>query len=61
MTNAEKYQEVFGMKPDTGNCPTSNCNFCPCASIDDEGCISCIGISVSDFWNSEYKENEDGK
>ena len=54
MTNAEKYEEVFGMKLEF--------NACPCI----EGSSCKIGITggCSDekrlrWWNSEYKESED--
>ncbi len=29
MTNAEKYNEIFGFPPDTSNCPTESCKICP--------------------------------
>lgn len=44
MTNAEKYQEVFGFPPDKGSCPTEDCKFCPA-----KPCNS------YDWWNEEYK------
>lgn len=37
MTNAEKYQEVFGFPPDRGNCPTEDCKFCPANPCADKG------------------------
>lgn len=46
MTNAEKYQEVFGLIPDTSNCPTEDCSFCP------NRCNSYV------WWNEEYKGND---
>ena len=47
MTNAEKYYEVFGMKPDKTTCPTENCKDCPAENTD------CINICV--WWDDEYK------
>ena len=29
MTNAEKYEEVFGIVPEICNCPTHRCEECP--------------------------------
>ena len=58
MTNAEKYIEVFGFPPDTGNCPTEDCNQCPCKQIDNNGHLACVGISVSEWWDEEYKGND---
>lgn len=55
MTNAEKYQEVFGFPPDTGNCPADDCNVCPCVAKNSMGDISCLASYTSSWWNSEYK------
>lgn len=52
MTNGEKYEEVFGVKPDTYCCPTIECSECP---ADNWGSFDC----ASRWWNSEYKEKED--
>lgn len=49
MTNAEKYQEVFGFPPEKRNCPTKECDICP---IDKEG-LSCA--TTEDWWDEEYK------
>ncbi len=54
MTNAEKYKEVFGFEPDIKSCPTDNCNVCPLAN--QKYCTE----NKSDWWNSEYKENNNG-
>lgn len=54
MTNAEKYQEVFGFPPDRGNCPTEYCKFCPVNCSADFGCESAF-----DWWDEEYKENKE--
>ena len=56
MTNAEKYEEVFGLKADTSVCPTEDCHICPCASIDKYGNISCEAACTYSWWSSEYKE-----
>lgn len=53
MTNAEKYQEVFGFPPDKGNCPTECCNFCPLDCCDANG-----PASRNDWWDEEYKGND---
>jgi len=55
MTNAEKYKEVFGLPVDKSNCPTSDCNVCPCAMKNELGEISCYGASTYEWWNKEYK------
>lgn len=55
MTNAEKYQEVFGFPPDKGNCPTEYCNQCPCKQIDKNGCLTYETIFTNDWWDEEYK------
>lgn len=49
MTNAEKYQEVFGFPPDKGNCPAEECKVCPV------GCIGTKCLFGCDWWNEEYK------
>lgn len=48
MTNAEKYKEVFGFKPDKGACPAETCDTCP-GHVEQFLC-SC------NFWEDEYKE-----
>ena len=48
MTNAEKYEEVFGITPDKNGCPTEECDACPAYGK------SCFGIVG--WWNEEYKE-----
>lgn len=57
MTNAEKYKEVFGVDADTSACPTKECTNCPCALIDIFGNVSCEAASTYDWWNAEYKVN----
>lgn len=60
MTNAEKYEEVFGIPHDPSNCPTSDCNVCPCGIKDDKGSIACFASRTHEWWNSEYKEVDNG-
>ena len=47
MTNAEKYEEVFGFKPNTNMCPTTSCQDCP-GEVKENIC-TCA------WWDSEYK------
>jgi hypothetical protein len=63
MTNAEKYEEVFGFKADPSVCPTTTCDVCPCSTKDSNGNISCEAAGTYSWWSSEYKEvkNEDIK
>lgn len=49
MTNAQKYEEVFGFPPDKP-CPTILCQNCPLHEKDDCRC--------EEWWDSEYKEPE---
>ena len=49
MTNAEKYQEVFGFPPDKGNCPAERCEICPCSV---GGKFNCF---CRNWWDEEYK------
>ena len=50
MTNAEKYQEVFGIEPDTVACPTKQCFNCP--NYDPNRTpFKC----TETWWQSEYK------
>ena len=60
MTNAEKYEEVFGMPVDNSNCPTSSCKACPCAGITIDGYTECIGASTYEWWKEEYKGVSNG-
>ena len=48
MTNAEKYNEVFGFFPDITSCPTNSCNICP-GKVDDNLNCTCT------WWDEEYK------
>mgnify|MGYP003291452041 CR=1 FL=1 len=56
MTNAEKYKEVFGMEVDPSNCPTKECEDCPCAMTNTIKDFCCTGGSTYEWWNSCYKE-----
>ena len=55
MTNAEKYQEVFGLIVDHSMCPTTDCDVCPCVSKDSKGNVSCVGGCTYKWWDEEYK------
>jgi len=55
MTNAEKYKEVFGFPPDTGNCPAEDCSVCPCSQMKIKEIYECM---TYDWWNKEYKEKK---
>lgn len=50
MTNAEKYEQIFGFKPDVHNCPADECSNCP---AHEKSCSGIVG-----WWNEEYKEKE---
>lgn len=53
MTNAEKYQEVFGFPPDKGNCPAERCEICP----SNDGChFKCLHCN---WWDEDYKGGAD--
>ena len=51
MTNAEKYQEVFGFPPDKGCCPAERCEICPGHA---EECLCTFK-----WWDEEYKGGAD--
>lgn len=51
MTNAEKYEEVFGFPPDTTACPTWGCSYCP-EMYTRIGSFTCR----PNWWNEEYKD-----
>lgn len=55
MTNAEKYQEVFGFPPDRGNCPTEDCIDCPCRQSKGDTTDFFFCGSAYDWWDEEYK------
>ena len=50
MTNAQKYEEVFGLPVDKTMCPTLDCEKCP---VTVNGCNN-----TDSWWDSEYKESE---
>lgn len=56
MTNAEKYEQIFGFPADISNCPTSDCWKCPCAHFDNAHCVRCTGSDVDEWWKAEFKE-----
>lgn len=47
MTNAQKYEEVFGFPLNTSFCPAEKCKICP---MEAETC------DCDKWWDSEYKE-----
>ena len=49
MTNAEKYEEVFGLPVDSSMCPTRDCDNCPIRSLG----IMCV--DTEEWWCEEYK------
>lgn len=51
MTNAEKYQEVFGFPPEHCNCPTEDCSVCP----EHKGARRCFNPK---WWDEKYKEGQ---
>lgn len=53
MTNAEKYEEIFGFKP-AYVCPSWECSNCP---IGIETCLKHDYrlIPIAKWWNQEYK------
>lgn len=51
MTNAQKYEEVFGFPPDKSACPTKECGKCP---VTVKGYLS--PCAIGPWWNDEYKE-----
>ena len=49
-TNADKFKEVFGIKPNKAKCPFLDST---------EECSKhnlCVHCALNDFWNQEYKE-----
>lgn len=58
MTNAEKFNEVFGYKPDTNSClaPQKVCDKQAELHIDNSGSeVMCSDCGFKDWWNKEYK------
>ena len=51
MTNAEKYEEIFGIKPDMTSCPTRKCVECPLYNTNTHLC----GQDTRMWWVSDYK------
>ena len=59
MTNAEKYEEVFGFPPLIGECPTIDCKKCPLRNLH-KGEWYCSTLEDKhNWWQSEYKENKE--
>ena len=55
MTNAEKFQEVFGIAPDKYMCPISpevGCELCP---YGDNCNDNSVGVK---FWKADYTEKD---
>lgn len=61
MTNAEVYENVFGLPVDTSLCPTKECKFCPCSTENSAGTVFCRDGCPYEFWNKEWKavKNDD--
>ena len=53
MTNAEKYEEVFGLPPLTHNCITEKP--CPDCPIYNKRTNQCLLTDKMTWWNKEYK------
>lgn len=51
MTNAQKYEEIFGFPPDKAMCPAEKCAICPMMKKT-ESCES------ENWWSAEYVEPE---
>ena len=51
MTRAEKFEEIFGEKPDTTVCPLGICINCANA-------VNIYWNCSKAWWNGEYKEKE---
>lgn len=61
MTNAEKYEEVFGVPPDITRCPTADCDKCFLGKKKrKKGQWWCVtGEDIMNWWNSKYKGGAD--
>ena len=54
MTNAEKFEKVFGFEPNWSGCITSKCSNCPLSET------TVIGHCKSeDLWSSDFTENKE--
>lgn len=49
MDNAEKYEEVFGFKPDVTGCISNDCKHCPIESN------PCGKLDTMTWWYSNYR------
>lgn len=56
MTNAEKFEEVFGFEPDTFRCPTYGCDKCPISNVCNNNTKDFHYSDRQKWWYSEYKE-----
>ena len=59
MTNAQKYEEIFGFPPDKDMCHTTGCENCPVIKLKPFMRL-CTADStwLKKWWNSEYEEPE---
>ena len=56
MTNEEKYEEIFGIKPDHFQCPTTKCKDCPLNEVFEKR-RGCQGYYARTFWwEAEYRK-----
>lgn len=53
MTNAEKYEKVFGLEPNPTLCPSNYC--CDCPITPDVCKHKSDKTAIRKWWNSEYK------
>lgn len=58
MTNAEKYEEVFGLEPDKASCPTRLCNKCP---LSPDSKSPCNAGYPYHWWELEYNGGKDNE
>lgn len=58
MTNADKYEEVFGFPPVMSDCPTSDCKKCPFRKIPKGQWWCSSQEDLYNWWQSEYKEKK---
>ena len=59
MTNAEKYEQVFGFPPNSVlECPTSDCKKCPLFNLHRKEDLCASNEELFNWWNSEYRESK---
>lgn len=56
MTNAEKFEEVFGFKPNIDKCPAEDCEDCPVGSLT---CMASEQSNPQLFWENDYIEADE--